>query len=225
MAQAGILKMFARSPLRPLQAHMEKVLKCANLLVPYLDAVIQADWSKAEKLRQEISDAEVEADNLKMDLRLHLPRNLFMSVSRGDILELLSKQDKIANVSKDISGIMLGRKMQIPTPLVETFKAYLQRSLDAAEQANRAISELDELQESGFRGKEVKFVSRIIKELNQIESDTDQIQISLREQLFEIENDLPPIEVMFLYKIVDWVGLLADCAQQVGSRLQMLAAD
>jgi uncharacterized protein Yka (UPF0111/DUF47 family) len=30
--------------------------------------------------------------------------------------------------------------------------------------------------------------------------------------------------VMFMYNIIDWIGELADCAQRVGSRLQILLA-
>ena len=35
---------------------------------------------------------------------------------------------------------------------------------------------------------------------------------------------MPPVDVMFLYKIIDRIGELADCAQKVGSRLQLLIA-
>ena len=97
MAQSGILNMFARSPIRPLQQHMEKAYYCAELLLAYFDAVLAEDWSKAENIQQEISRYEHEADALKMDFRLHLPKGLFLPVPRVDLLALLSKQEDIAN--------------------------------------------------------------------------------------------------------------------------------
>ncbi len=224
MAQSGILSMFARSPIRPLQRHMEKAHACAELLLPYADATLAADWGRAAEIQGQIRSTEHEADALKLDFRLHLPKSLFLPVSRHDLLELLCKQELIANTAKDIAGIMLGRKMEIPGSLSAEFREYLSRSIDASAQATKAISELDELLESGFRGKEVTLVENMILELNKIENDTDKMQIKVRERLFNIEKDLNPIDVMFLYKVIEWVGLLADCAQQVGSRLRMLTA-
>ncbi|WP_423063292.1 TIGR00153 family protein [Candidiatus Paracoxiella cheracis] len=225
LRQTAILDMFGRSPIRPLQQHMEKAHACVELLIPFSQAVLKEDWEEAARLQQEISELEHAADDLKKDLRLHLPKGLFLPVPRGDLLELLKKQELLANTAKDIAGIMLGRRMQIPPSLTELFSAFLKRSVDASAQAKKAISELDELLESGFRGKEVTVVDHMIKELNRIEYDTDQIQIQIRQALFDIEKSLAAVDVMFLYKIFEWIGFVADCAQQTGSRLQMLLAN
>lgn len=224
MVQTGILAMFARSPIRPIQRHMEKAHECAKLLLPFFDAVIKQDWEQAAQLRQTLIQNEHAADDLKMDLRLHLPKNLFLPVPRHDLLELLDKQEKIANIAKDISGIVLGRKMKIPDPIREQFIEFLKTSIHASSQAKKAINELDELLESGFRGKEVTFVNEMIKELNHIEKQTDELQITLRQALFTIETQLSPIDAIFLYKIIDWIGALANCAQNAGYRLRMLTA-
>lgn len=222
--QSGILKMFARSPIHPLQQHMEKAATCTELLNPFFTAVLNSNWDEAEKILNKIGIAEHEADLLKIDFRTNLPKDLFLPVPRTDLLSLLSKQELIANTAKDIAGLMFGRKMQIPPQLALRFQDFLQRSLDATSQAKKAISELDELLESGFRGKEVELVENMIKKLNKIEHETDEIQIKLRQDLFDIEKELPPIEVMFLYKIIEYIGTLADCAQETGGRLRMLIA-
>ena len=88
----------------------------------------------------------------------------------------------------------------------------------------RAINELDELLETGFGGREVKLIERLIEELDNVERDTDRQQIAIRAELFKLEKEWPPIDMMFLYKIVDWVGDLADRAQKVGGYLHMLVA-
>ncbi|MCH9769491.1 MAG: TIGR00153 family protein [Gammaproteobacteria bacterium] len=224
-SQSGILAMFARSPIKPLEQHMNKALTCAQLLLPFIKAVTQADWTEAKAIQQQISQAEQEADSMKQDFRLHLPKNLFLPVARHDLLELLEQQDTIANVSRDIAGIMLGRRMSIPNEISMAFSQHIERSVDAATQATKAINELEELQESGFRGREVDLVATMIQKLNAIEKETDVIQIKLREQLFHLEKTLAPIDVMFLYKVIEQVGFLADTAQRVGSRLRMLTAN
>jgi hypothetical protein len=100
----------------------------------------------------------------------------------------------------------------------------VKRCLDATHQAERAIEELDELLETGFRGNEVKIVENMIKELDFIERSTDEMQIEVRQALFKLENTLPPVDVIFLYKVIEWIGSLADHAHTVGGQLCLLLA-
>ncbi|ABO22490.1 TIGR00153 family protein [Shewanella loihica] len=220
----SILGVFAKSPIKPLQDHIDKVHDCASILVPFFDATVAGDWDKAVQLRKQISQSEREADELKREIRLTLPGGLFMPVERTDLLELLTQQDKIANKAKDISGRVIGRQLLVPEAIQDTFNAYLARCLDAVAQAKQAINELDDLLETGFRGREVDLVAKMIVELDKIEEDTDDLQIKIRRQLFSIENQLNPVDVMFLYKIIEWVGDLADLAERVGSRLELMLA-
>ncbi len=60
---------------------------------------------------------------------------------------------------------------------------FLLRCLDAAKQACKAINELDQLLESGFRGNEVTIVEEMIVTLDEIEHDSDG-------QLAEIRNEI-----------------------------------
>ncbi|GGZ08493.1 MULTISPECIES: TIGR00153 family protein [Shewanella] len=220
----SILGVFAKSPIKPLQEHIDKVFDCASLLVPFFEATFAKDWDSAVAIRKKISQEEKDADNLKREIRLTLPGGLFMPVERTDLLELLTQQDKIANKAKDISGRIIGRELLVPEVIQTPFLAYLQRCLDAVALAKEAINELDDLLEAGFRGREVDLVAKMISELDVLEEDTDELQIQVRRQLFAIELELNPIDVMFLYKIIEWVGDLADLAERVGSRLELMLA-
>jgi predicted phosphate transport protein (TIGR00153 family) len=64
----------------------------------------------------------------------------------------------------------------------------------------------------------------MINQLDEIEDDTDSMQITLRKDLLALEQGLNPVDVMFLYQIIDWVGDLADLAERVGARLEILLA-
>lgn len=224
MAFTTISNMFGTSPVRPLQKHMESVQVCISQLVPFFDAVLAEDWDEARKQQTEISRLENAADDLKRELRLNMPNSLFMAVSRRDLLEVLTMQDKIANKAKDIAGLITGREMSFPDDFGPLLKDFIARSIDASAQAQKAINELDELVETGFRGNEVQLVVAMIQKLDEIESDTDKIQVKIRTALFAIEADLNPVEVMFLYRIIDWIGDLGDLSQRVGSRLELMLA-
>ena len=217
-------RIFGNSPVSPLQKHIEKVVLCVEELIPYFDAVIKNDWGKAEKIQTNLAALENDADEIKNLLRMQLPSSLFMPMDRRDVLDVLQLQDKIANKAKDIAGLVLGRKMSLPESICNTYIEFLNRCVDATRQTQNAINELDELVAAGFRGNEVTRVKKMIEELHVIEDETDKIQIKLRAELYKIEKDLPPVDVMFIYKIIEWTGDLADNAQSTGNRLQLMLA-
>jgi len=50
------------------------------------------------------------------------------------------------------------------------------------------------------------------------------LERTIRHKLFAIEKDYHPIDMMFLYDIIEKVGGLANRARRVGGRLQTLVA-
>lgn len=216
--------LFGRSPIGPMQKHFAKAHECAANLVPFFDAVMAEDWTKVQQVQQVMAQLEGDADKLKKSVRAHLPKSLFLPVPRSDLLELLSVQDKVANRAKDIAGLMLGREMAIPSSLQPLMRAFVQRTVDASAQALKAMNELDELLESGFGGREAALVESMVLELEAIEADTDAMQIDVRRALFKLEKELAPVDVMFLYQIIEWIGDVADRAERVGNRLEQLLA-
>lgn len=213
---------FGASPVMPLEKHVNIAYKAVRELGGFFDAVIDVDWERAEKSRDEITRYEHEADDLKKDIRLHLPKSLFMPVPREDLLELLLVQDRMANLAKDVSGLVLGRKLEIPAEIAAEFKDFVARNVDAAKQARKSVRELDELFTSGFRGAEAALVEALVEELDAIETDTDERQAALRWSLFAVEKQLNPVDAMFLYKVIEMTGEIADMAERVGRRLELL---
>ena len=224
MVSTPLAALFGQSPIRPIQAHIAKAHECCEVLVAFFNAALNGDWEKAASTQQEIAALENEADNLKKEIRLQLPKGLFMPVPRADLLELVRMQDKIANTAKDISGLMLGRKMQFPAPIAEQMTEYVASAVATSAQAVTAINEMQDLLEAGFRGREVEVVEQLIHQLEDLEHKNDELQVNIRAKLFTLESELPPVDVMFMYKIIEWVGDLADRAEKVGARLELLLA-
>lgn len=224
MSVSPLSQLFGRSPVKPMQEHISKAHACTKELIPFFEAAMVGDYEKAAEVRKEITRLEAEADALKKDIRAHLPNSLFMPVPRSDLLELLSMQDRIANRAKDISGIMLGREMSIPTEIQDLMTKYLKAAISTSKRAKDALAELDELFETGFGSKEVDFVGSLLGKLDAQEHKTDEFEIKMRRSLRDIEQNYPPLDMMFLYKVIEQIGDLADISQRVGSRLQILIA-
>jgi predicted phosphate transport protein (TIGR00153 family) len=217
-----LANVFGSSPVKPLEQHMDIAFRCAKKLRPFFEAVIAKDYGRMAEVRGQIEALENEADNLKKNIRLNMPKSLFMPVPREDLLELLLVQDKIANRTRDVSGIIMGRKMEIPDEIAASFLDFVNSNVDAAKQARKSVRELDELFTAGFRGAEVDLISELIEELDAIETHTDEQQTQIRSALFEIEKTLHPIDAIFMYEVIQLTGEIADMAERVGRRLELL---
>ncbi len=216
--------LFGRSPITPLQEHMYRVYMGIKHLSPLIEGMIAGDQDQILNAQKEIVDGEHDADVMKRELRTHLPKGLFMPVDRRDVLDVLLRQDIIANQAKDVASLIVGRNMTLPSEMNAPFLEFTNRCIDTVKQALQTINELDELVETGFRGLEVEHVESMLVELGSIESETDTMQEGLRQTLFKLESEMNPVDVIFTYRLIDWVGAVADNAERVGSRLSLMLA-
>ncbi|MDB9867092.1 TIGR00153 family protein [Pseudomonadales bacterium] len=217
-------QLFSRSPVAPMQEHMKVAAQAATEVQGYMAAVMAGDWDLATTLGKHINDLEDEADDIKRKIRLSLPRSLFMPVSRSDLLELLQAQDRIANLAKHIVGLTSSRRMSIPAALAPAMEALVEAAVKPANVALEALNELDELITTGFSGKEVELVSAMISRLDAVEHAADIKEAELTRLLYSLEKSLDPVDVMFLYRLIEWIGDLADKSQTVGNRMLYLIA-
>jgi len=220
--KGNISSLFGKSPISPLQQHMKKVHSCIKEFGVFAKAANAEDWDKAQTAQISISDKEHKADKLKKKLRMNLPSTFMMPFSRRDLLDVLLIQDSIANITKDLAGLMMTRRMVFPKEFAEDFINLTGLCIKTSAAALLAINELDELLETAFSSRKRKIVDQMIKKINELEHDTDIAQNEIREKLFALESNLPPVDVMFYYRAIEWLGETADAAQKVGSRFEVM---
>jgi len=219
-----IASLLGHSPFKPLQAHMRIVKECVAEVPALFDALIAGNEDALNEQKDKIFAKEGEADDLKHDLRAHLPKSLFMPVDRRDLLDLLDVQDSMANTAQDIAGLMVTRDMSVPEGMKDSVLAFVQGCVDTCNQAAIIIEELDELIEMGFGGREATQVGEMVSALNELEDKTDVMGIEMTRSLFAMEDDLKPVSVMFWYQMLQWLGEMADNAENVGERMRLLIA-
>jgi len=220
----GISDLIKKSPFGPIQNHMEKSKASANELLIFLKAAVDTDWGKATQSRKIIVDLEHEADTLKAEVRSLVPKSIFLSVPREDVLELVKRADEIPNTAKDISGLMIGRRMEIPSQISSTFLQFSEEATEICNVAADAINHIDELFQFAFSSNAAEEMQKLIRQLDALEDQSDESEITLRAELFSIEKNLPPVDVIFLYNVINKIGALADRAEQVGHRISLIAS-
>ena len=219
-----LASLFGRNPFRSLQEHMRVAIQCVDEVPGLFEALAVQDRERVMQIKERIFELEELADQVKNRLREQLPRGMFMPVDRRDLLEVLDMQDSMADVAQDIAGLLVERSMEIPEAMVEPLLALVKKCAEVCHHAAKIIEQLDELLEMGFRGREVAQVEEMIMQLNEVEDVTDTMGIELARQLFQHEDELNPVSVIFWYRLIEWIGDLADYAEKVGNRLRLLIA-
>lgn len=219
-----IAALFGKSPIRPMQEHMGRVAECVARLEPLTEALEAGDWDRIAALRDEIFALESEADDLHNEIRSHLPKFMMLPVDRRDVLDLLGAQDDIADAVQDIAGLLSVRRMTVPEPLAEKLRAFVARNVAAVVQSQAVINELDELLATSFSGRTADKVLEMVDEVACIESETDVLGMDLAAALFEAEDSLKPLDVVFWFELVRMIGRIADKAESVGDRIRLLIA-
>ena len=219
-----LASLFGRNPFRSLQEHMRVAIQCVDEVPGLFEALAAQDRERVAQITERIFELEEQADQVKNRLREQLPRGMFMPVDRRDLLEVLDMQDSMADVAQDIAGLLVERSMEVPAAMAEPLLALVKKCTEVCHQAAKIIEQLDELLEMGFRGREVTQVEEMITQLNHGEEVTDNMGIALARQLFQLEDTMNPVSVIFWYRLIEWIGDLADFAEKVGYRLRLLIA-
>lgn len=219
-----LANLIGSSPFKPIQAQMRLVDECVSEIPALFDAVIEKNEQALKERAGKIAAKENEANQLKHNMRAQMPKSLFMPVDRNDLLGMLEMQDSIANTSKHIAGLLTERNMEVPEGMTDSLKAFVMACVETCNHSRKIVEELDELIESGFRGREADTVQTMVAKLNQLEADTDSKGYALKQQLFALEDQLSPVSVMMWYQILQWIGKLADEAEDVGEHISLMVA-
>ena len=222
---ATIASLFGgHAPFNEIQAHMRIVNECASHAPTLMQALVDGDQEKAKAEAKLIFALENEADTLKHACRLHLPKRLLLPVDRRDLLDILQYQDVIADRTEDIAGIFLQREMPFPEPMKELLLKLTRSCVDVVEMATQVIELFDELLAVGFRGRLVKKVEGLVEAINAAEHEADRLERELSRILFSLESELDVISVILWYRVLEWIGDLADYAEKVCNNFRLIIA-
>jgi predicted phosphate transport protein (TIGR00153 family) len=216
-----ILNLFGRSPFAPLESHMEKVSECVMMLKALFEALDKEDYSTVEQISKKICELEHQADLVKNDIRNHLPKSLFLPIDRGNLLEILSIQDSIADRAEDVAVLATLKKVKMPKEIKEIFNRFLDKNFEAFLVARKIIREMHELLESSFGGIEAEKVRSLVDEAAFKEHEADLIQHDLLKTLFNIENELSYSSFFYWQRIFESLGSVANLSEKLGYRVRM----
>lgn len=216
-----ILKLFGRSPFAPLQSHMESVAQCVHKLPSLFEALEKQDIPLLEKISEEISELEHNADLIKNNIRNHLPKSLYLPIDRGQLLEILALQDRIADKAEDSAVLLSLKRIDFLPNFKEDFLIFLRKNIETFDGAFLIIKELTELLESSFGGVEAEKVKAMVDEVAFKEHEVDVIQRQLLRKLFQAESEMTYATFYQWQRLFEAVASISNLSESLANRVRM----
>jgi len=217
----SFLNLFGRSPFALLQTHMENVARCVHMLPEIFEALEKNDYSQVEKLAEQISELEHQADITKNDIRNHLPRSLFLPIDRGYLLEILSMQDNIADSVEDIAVLLTLKPIELLDIFRDDFKIFMKKNIEAFDEAQKIIQEMHELVESSFGGLEAEKVKELVDKVAYKEHEVDLVQRKLLKSLFKAEDQMTYSTFQLWQRIFESMASVSNLSEKLANRVRM----
>lgn len=217
-----IQELFGSSPFGPLVKHTQKVHECVKLLRPLMEAMIKEDYEEVHRLQDQVSKLEYEADQIKHAIREQLPRRYFMPVEREDLDAFLHSQDAIADCVEDFAVVLIIRQTRIHPELANDFLAFVDQVFQVSDTLEEAAENLEMLAETSFGGAEADRVLGLISGLGEEEWKSDRMQRKLSQKMYDLEEELDPVTLLFYEKMLRTLSGVANAAENTGELLRTM---
>jgi hypothetical protein len=214
--------MFTRSPFDQLQEHAEKVKECAWAFQQAIECYASSRCGVFEDHRQEVIRFEHEADEIKRDIRGHLPKNIMLPVEKFQMFRYLREQDSVLDaVQESLNWLSYRPDSRLPESIESDLFLLVDAVVEPTEELSRMVGEARKYLKS-FSEKQRKKVKEIIANIRQMEHDADQRERALLKKIFEIDDD--PVTVIHMIKLAEIIGSIADHAENAGDMMRAMIA-
>lgn len=222
-----ISNIFGEVPFKKLDDHNRIVSES----VRKLDSALHEINNDAYKDLREIGELESEADELKHEIRDKLPSNYIMPVSRGDLIRLLKEQDEIIDECEEAAGwliirekIMKPERELFPEEIYKDILKLSERNREAIKNLRIASKKIKNGLESNLTSEMISEIHGIVRRINEIKDETDDIKLDLISDIFDHKEKLTPNEILYLIKLAEFLNSIADHADSTADRMRLLLA-
>jgi hypothetical protein len=187
-----------------------------------VNCYVEQDCEEFDELTEEVAKLESQADELKRNLRNHLPRGIFMPMDKFVFLDCLREQDHVLDdVEEALYWLSFKPMGGIPEELVGDF-------LDLIDAVIPAIEKMPDMSEQAlvyFKNSTEENRNKlksIVREIYQAEKESDHLEHELKKKAFALLED--PVEIYHIVRLVEIVGDICDHAQNASDRMRTMIA-
>ncbi|OEU46412.1 MAG: TIGR00153 family protein [Desulfobacterales bacterium S3730MH5] len=217
----SLSSLFYRSPFEELQKHADKIKECARLFREAAACHIGGECKKYDIITEDVAKLESEADDIKRNIRNHLPRGILMPVDKFEFFDYLREQDKVLDEVEDALFWLSFRPRGIPDEVAVDFQELVEAVIPPIERLPDLVALATDYFKSKSEAQRTKMKS-LIRDIRQYERETDLLERELKFKIFSSIKD--PLIVFHMIRLVEIVADIADHAQNASDRMRVMIA-
>ncbi|MEM2984425.1 MAG: DUF47 family protein [Candidatus Jordarchaeaceae archaeon] len=191
-----------RIVLEIIQDHIRKILFAVKELAPFLEAWFEGNEAEMEKIILKISQAENEAEEIKLALLDELSVAATL-IQREELMRLVLTTDEIADYAEGTAFRLKGLKNWKPKEALKE---------DLRNLVNTTINSVETLRDSIFTiVEDAERAKKAAEEVDKVERFMDQIHRAIEQTLFELD-----IDNRTLIRLLSVVSNLEDAVDTAG---------
>ncbi len=204
-----------------LKKHAHLVLECVERLSLALEAYYKKEIPRLEEIARHIFEIEKSADQLKRNIRGHLPKGTILPVERFELFLYLKEQDAIADVAEEILNWLSFKFVKIPKDLFSKIEDLLIKSIEPLKYLENFIVYsadflLNRNEESRNQAKE------IVRNIRYSQYLAEEFGNKIKKEIFSEINDA--LTLFYTLKLVDLILGISHHAENTADLMRAMIA-
>ena len=191
-----------------------EVINSVSALKTAILTVVDPQKTELDDAIRMVRISESKADNLRAELEMLLYGKSLFPESRGDILSLLEATDKVANHAESVAVMLKTHNIKMfPDFCVSSILTIINYGVNIT----KALSDAEEVLFKNYHQ-----ALPLIGKISQIESDADDVEILLTEEIYK--SDIDPYKKLIISEWIRILSSICDKAEDASDLIRIIVA-
>lgn len=194
--------------------HIEAVKSCILEYVTAMDDMLEQKDESVRKMHTvKMQKLETEADTIRHLIIREMLNGGLLVDSRKSLMHIIEYTDKVAGVAEDVIEMMYQEQLEVPEYMIKPIK-----EMNAITKEQLAL--LCETVRQVIYKYNIDELYRIIRQIEDLESDVDTIQKQLLHDLFR--SDMSLANKLQLKQLINEIGSMSDLIEDVSDEVEIV---
>ena len=196
--------------------HAQRVFETVENMNNCVRAACAGDNLKAHI--KATSKSELKADKIKNKIRDMLRGSIRLAVDKLVFLDLVSRQDRIADYAENVTEILSFRELYVNTKARNLVLKLADAVTATVEEYQKTVGRFEYLLESAFANREKEIMHEHIAQVNNLEHRADKAEAKAAAYVFSNGED-QPLAAAHMYRLIQRLDDVANAAETAANSL------
>ena len=196
--------------------HAERVFETVERMNDCVKSACKGEDVK--DLIKATSKSELKADKIKSEIREVLRGSVRLAIDKLVFLELVSRQDRIADYAENVVEILSFRDLYDNSEARKLVLNLADAVTATVDEYQKTVRRFEYLLESAFANKEKDIIHQHIGRVNDLEHEADQVEAKAAAYVFTNGDD-QPLAAAHMYRLIQRLDDVANAAETAANSL------